>query len=293
MKTKIIRIILYFIGISCIAYPIYSRYLSYKNQTESIYDYKKELAIMEENELKEKMKKAEEFNTNNSIDTNIINTDYIDVNNENRISSYNFLNLGEMIGYINIPKINIELPIYEGVTTDNLIKGVSHMENTSLPNGDLNTHSVLAGHTGISRAEIFDNIDKLEIEDEFYVTFYGNTNKYKIIRRNVVLPEDTKDIRLENDKCLITLVTCTPKAVNTHRLLLTAEKVQDENVVENNNYQENTVINDDILDKNETNLFIEFIKKNKIIFLIIIVIILLLILLWILTFIKKREKNKD
>lgn len=288
MKIKIFRIILYVIGIVCIAYPIYSRFLSYKNQTESIYDYQKELAIMEENDLKEKLKKAEEFNVNNSIDTNIINTDYIGANDGNRISSYNFLNLGEMIGYINIPKINIELPIYEGVTTDNLIKGVSHMENTSLPNGDLNTHSVLAGHTGISRAEIFDNIDKLEIDDEFYVTFYDNTNKYKIVGIKIVLPEDTKDIRIEKDRCLVTLVTCTPKAVNTHRLLVTAEKVQDEEEIENN---KEITENNYIIETKEKMILIDFIKRNSILFVIVLIIIILFVILGIISF-RRREDKK-
>ena len=260
------------------------------NQTESIYDYQKELAIMEEKELEEKKKKAEEFNTNNSIDTNIIDSDYLDAKDENKISSYNFLDLGEMIGYINIPKINIELPIYEGVTTENLTKGVAHMENTSLPNGDLNTHSILAGHTGISRAEIFDNIDKLSIDDEFYITFYGTNTKYKVVDINIVLPENTKDLRIENDRCLVTLVTCTPKAVNTHRLLVKAEKVQNEEIEETNN--NNDIINkEEVVKNSKVSSYIDFIKRNKIMFSIILIIIILLIILNVLTIIK-RQKNK-
>ncbi len=290
MKNNFITILLYIIGFICIIYPIYTRFLSYMNQTESIYDYQKELAIMEEKELEEKKKKAEEFNTNNSIDTNIIDSDYLDAKDENKISSYNFLDLGEMIGYINIPKINIELPIYEGVTTENLTKGVAHMENTSLPNGDLNTHSILAGHTGISRAEIFDNIDKLSIDDEFYITFYGTNTKYKVVDINIVLPENTKDLRIENDRCLVTLVTCTPKAVNTHRLLVKAEKVQNEEIEETNN--NNDIINkEEVVKNSKVSSYIDFIKRNKIMFSITLIIIILLIILNVLTIIK-RQKNK-
>lgn len=292
MKNKIIKIVLYIVGIFCIAYPIYSRFLAYKNQTESIYDYKKEIITMQQEELEEKRKKAEEFNQNNSNETSVIYTDSIVEKTEEETSTYNFLDLGEMMGYISIPKISIELPIYEGVTVNNLTKGVAHMENTSLPNGNLGTHAVLAGHTGISQAEIFDNISKLTEDDEFFVTFYGVTTKYKVIRESVVLPDETRDLKIEPDRCLVTLVTCTPKSVNTHRLLVTGEKVEEiiDQVQEEPVQDEVQVIQK----KSNIELLKDFVSRNSTLFIIILLIIILLVILTILNKIasKRRKENE-
>lgn len=288
MKRKVIKIILYIVGFFCIAYPIYSKYLAFKNQTESIYDYKKELALMKEEEIKEKQRQAEEFNNVNSLETAIIDSN---LENNNLESSYNFLELGEMMGYISIPKIKLELPIYEGITATNLTKGVAHMENTSLPNGRTNTHSVLAGHTGIYEAELFDNLDRLNSGDVFYITFYGEKSKYKIVDEVIVLPDDTSSIKVEDGRCLVTLVTCTPKTINTHRLLITGEKVREENKddeigsfdEENNNY-------DEIVEYTELDLIIKFIKTKIRLFIVVIIVVVLLIILNIVSYIRRRKR---
>ena len=196
------------------------------------------------------------------------------------------------MGYISIPKISIELPIYEGVTVNNLTKGVAHMENTSLPNGNLSTHAVLAGHTGISQAEIFDNISKLTEGDEFFVTFYGVTTKYKVIRESVVLPDETRDLKIEPDRCLVTLVTCTPKSVNTHRLLVTGEKVEEIiDQVQEEPVQEEVQV---IQKKSNIELLKDFVSRNSTLFIIILLIIILLVILTILNKIasKRRKENE-
>lgn len=285
MKIKVIKIILYIIGIFCIVYPIYSKYLAFKNQTESIYDYKKELSLMKEEELKEKQRQAEEFNKANSLETAIIDSNLVNYDLE---SAYNFLELGEMMGYISIPKINLELPIYEGVTVNNLTKGVAHMENTSLPNGRTNTHSVLAGHTGIYEAEIFDNLDKLNSGDEFYITFYGEKSKYRITNESIVLPDDTSSIKVEDGRCLVTLVTCTPKTINTHRLLITGERVIDENIVEESDIKTNN--EEELKEYTELDLIIKFIKAKIRLFIIILVVIIILIILNSISYIHRRKK---
>lgn len=290
MKKRVLKILLYIIGILCIAYPIYSRFLAYKNQTESIYDYKKELAIMQEEELKEKLKKSEEFNANNSSETSVIDPSSITAKDDESSSSYNFLQLGEMIGYISIPKINIELPIYEGVTVNNLTKGVSHMENTSLPNGNINTHAVLAGHTGISQAEIFDNISELKTGDEFFVTFYNKTTKYKVVYETVVLPENTTNLKVEQGRCLVTLVTCTPKSVNTHRLLVTGEKVDEaEEIIKDEQDNIDAIVPaEEIVVKSDLALFGEFVIRNSKLFIALLIVLILLIILNIVTYIKNK-----
>lgn len=287
MRVKVLKVILYICGIFCIAYPIYSKFLSFKNQTEIISNYNKEIETMDKEILEDKLKKSEEFNDENASQIKVVDPNEIIVDDTS--SSYSFLELGEMVGTINIPKINLNLPIYEGITSNNLTKGVAHMENTSLPNGDLNTHSILAGHTGISQAEIFDNLNELEIDDEFYISFYGNTTKYRVIEKRVVLPDDTSSLKIEENRCLVTLVTCTPKTVNTHRLLVTGEKIEEKETKEDK-VEEN--INLEIIDeKSDFELFINFIKKNKSMMLFVFIVIIILIIISIIQKITKRKKE--
>ena len=288
MRVKVLKVILYICGIFCIVYPIYSKFLSFKNQTEIISNYNKEIETMDKEILEDKLKKSEEFNDENASQIKVVDPNEINVDDAS--SSYSFLELGEMVGTINIPKININLPIYEGITSTNLTKGVAHMEDTSLPNGDINTHSILAGHTGISQAEIFDNLNELEIDDEFYISFYGNITKYRVIEKRVVLPDDTSSLKIEENRCLVTLVTCTPKTVNTHRLLVTGEKIEEEKEIKEDKVEEN--INLEIIDeKSDFELFIDFIKKNKSMMLFVFIVIIILIIISIIQKITKRKKE--
>ncbi len=287
MKKSILKTFLYIVGILLICYPLCARFIEYKNQTKSVYNYKKEIAIMEEKELENRLEKAEKINNEKSTDILIVKEN--EIGNE-IVSEHDFLKEGEIFGYIRIPKLNIELPIYEGTTIDNLEKGVTHMENTSLPNGMTGTHCVLAGHTGILRAEIFDNIDKLEIGDEFFVNFLGNNNRYTIINKEIVWPDDTKDLKIEQDKCLVTLVTCTPRSINSHRLLVTAKL---DNIEENNtdkNIEDTIIANENIEEKSNLDILQAYLKNNIFKIVIIAAIIILIIMLEILSNRKKGEK---
>lgn len=118
------------------------------------------------------------------------------------------------------------LPIYEGTSDEVLLQGVGHLKNTSLPIGGKNTNSVLVGHTGITAKTFFDGLVDMELGDEFYIYVLEEVLKYKVIDIKVVLPNDTDNIKPLAEMDLITLVTCTPKYINSHRLLIIGQRVE-------------------------------------------------------------------
>ena len=129
------------------------------------------------------------------------------------------------MGHVNIPEINVNLPIYHGTSEEVLQKGVGHLENTSLPVGGEDTHTVLSGHTGLPSAELFNNLSELEEGDEFYLHILGEVLAYKIDQIKVVEPQETSDLLIDPTKDYATLVTCTPYGVNSHRLLVRGTRI--------------------------------------------------------------------
>ncbi|WP_226531036.1 class C sortase [Microbacterium paraoxydans] len=126
---------------------------------------------------------------------------------------------------IQIPKIDVDLPIYHGTSESTLQRGVGHLEGTSLPVGGESTHTVLTGHRGLAEARLFTDLDRLVIGDTFTVNTFGKVLTYKVVDTRVVEPDDTQALRQEEGRDLVTLVTCTPLGVNTHRILVTGERV--------------------------------------------------------------------
>lgn len=136
------------------------------------------------------------------------------------------LDLTEEMAFIDIPKINQKLPIYHGTTDAVLDKGVGHLENTSLPVGGSSTHSVLSAHCGLPKAELFTHLDKMEKGDIFTISVLDQTLAYKVYSIEVVEPKQVDSLYIEEGKDLVTLVTCTPYVVNSHRLLVHAERCE-------------------------------------------------------------------
>ena len=131
-----------------------------------------------------------------------------------------------VMGYIEIPKINVLLPIYHGVSSGVLSKGIGHLPETSLPVGGTSTHCVLAGHSGMSNARLFTDLPKLENGDVFYLHIYNKTLTYTVDQVKKVLPTDSSDLTIVDGKDYVTLVTCVPIAVNSHRLLVRGTRTE-------------------------------------------------------------------
>lgn len=132
---------------------------------------------------------------------------------------------GHTIGVITIPKINVRLPIFDQTLPALLEKGASLLDGTSYPTGGENTHSVLTSHSGLTQAKLFTDLEKLEVGDEFYVEINGQTLAYQVQQLKVVLPTETDDIKIVEGEDLVTLITCTPYMINSHRLLVQGHRV--------------------------------------------------------------------
>ena len=133
--------------------------------------------------------------------------------------------VGGVMAYVDIPKINVYLPVQHGTEADTLEKSVGHVVGTSLPVGGSSTHAVLSAHSGMASSKLFSDIDQLAEGDTFYIHVLGDTLAYKVDTIHTVLPTDTSLLQIEDGKDLVTLVTCTPFGVNTHRLLVRGHRI--------------------------------------------------------------------
>ena len=135
------------------------------------------------------------------------------------------LTAGGVMAYVDIPKINVCLPVQHGTDADTLERAVGHVVGTSLPVGGESTHAVLSAHSGMASSKLFSDIDQLAVGDTFYIHVLGDTLAYKVDTIHTVLPTGTSLLQIEDGKDLVTLVTCTPFGVNTHRLLVRGHRV--------------------------------------------------------------------
>lgn len=135
------------------------------------------------------------------------------------------LTVGGVMCYIDIPKIGVYLPVQHGTDADTLERAVGHVVGTSLPVGGSSTHAVLSAHSGMASSKLFSDIDQLAAGDVFYIHVLGGTLAYKVDAVHTVLPTDTSRLQIEDDKDYVTLVTCTPFGVNTHRLLVRGHRI--------------------------------------------------------------------
>ena len=135
------------------------------------------------------------------------------------------LTVGGVMCYVDIPKINVYLPVQHGTGAETLAKSVGHVVGTSLPVGGSSTHAVLSAHSGMASSKLFSDIDQLIEGDMFYIHVLGEVLAYEVDAINTVLPTDTSLLQIEEGKDLVTLVTCTPFGINTHRLLVRGHRV--------------------------------------------------------------------
>lgn len=216
LKT-IFAILMFATGVGIAAYPIISNILYERNATQVVESYDDAVEEMDQEEIDAAKEAARKYNE--QLKSAIVQ-DENGVGDQAGESYVDLSGVGESIGYITIPKIDLELPIYEGSSADVLQKGIGHMEQSSYPIGGEGTHSVLTGHRGLPDAELFTHLDKMEIGDCFYLHVLDEILAYRVDQIKVVEPNETGDLDIIPGKDYCTLVTCTPYSINTHRLLV-------------------------------------------------------------------------
>jgi len=232
MKKKLPKIfigLIFIIGLGIMLYPIISNLYIEHHQGNIIDEYNKTVESMPDDTLEKEREKAEGYNK--MLTGNMIITDPFDPEAQKKLEEnsdyYNILNIGNdnIIGYIKIPKINVSLPIYHGTSEEVLKRGVGHLQNTSFPIGGESTHAVLSGHTGLSSAKLFTDLDKLEEGELFFIEVLGEKLAYKIDQIKIVEPRETSDLVIKSGEDYVTLVTCTPYGINSHRLLVRGTRI--------------------------------------------------------------------
>ena len=222
LKSTVILLILFFIGLSLLLYPSVSNYWNSKTQSEAIVDYEAMLAAYKPEDYSAMFEAAEAYNRELEH-LGYPLRDYPQI--EERY--WNTLDISGtgMMGYLTIPKINQELPVYHGTSEAVLSTSVGHFQGSSLPVGGDSTHSVVSAHRGLPTAVLFTHLDRMEIGDTFTFTILDRVLTYEVDQIRIVEPNDASLIQIEPLKDYCTLLTCTPYGINTHRLLVRAHQV--------------------------------------------------------------------
>ena len=222
-KSTIILLISFFIGLCVLLYPSVSSYWNSKTQSEAIVDYEAMLAQFKPEDYTAVFEAAEDYNRRlYELEEPLKNykqlTDYNDI-----------LNTGGngMMGYISIPKIAQELPVYHGTSDGVLSVAVGHFEGSSLPVGGESTHCVVSAHRGLPTAVLFTQLDRMEIGDTFTFTILDRKITYEVDQIRIVEPNDPSLLQIVNGKDYCTLLTCTPYGINTQRLLVRGHQVDE------------------------------------------------------------------
>lgn len=227
----IIIALIFIVGLGVLSYPLLSSVVNNLNDRSKAYQTQSELETMPQKEIDAYIAGAEKYNA--SLTGTIVLTDPFDKAAYEQIGAHYEETLdigGGLMGYVDIPKINVYLPIYHGTSEEILSIGAGHLANTSMPIGGIGTHCVITGHSAYPSKTFFDYLTDLEEGDAFYLHVLDKTLKYRVNQIKVVLPDQVSDLFITEDKDYCTLVTCTPYSVNTHRLLVRGERVENDRV---------------------------------------------------------------
>lgn len=219
----LILLLILLIGAGLIAYPSFANWWNSFHQSRAVASYAETAANMNTEEYERIISKAQAYNRKLSR-SGILWT--LDEDEEKEYKEQLDIGTSGIMGYIDIPKIDVMLPIYHGIDESILQVAVGHIPGTSLPVGGEGSHCVVSGHRGLPSARLFTDIDKLVEGDSFTITVLNKTLTYEVDQIRTVLPTDLSDLQIEKGKDYVTLVTCTPYGINTHRLLVRGHRIE-------------------------------------------------------------------
>ena len=222
---NLVMVLLFISGAAVVLYPAVSDLWNcqWNNRMKSIYD--KSVNLYSEDTLKDEWSKAKAYNAQHTVNTV---KDAFD--NDEYIKTHPYSDLlnpskNGIMGYVEIPKIDQEIIIYHGTSSKSLERGAGHVEGTSLPIGGKSTHAVIAAHRGLPGAKLFTDLDQLKKGDNFYLRILDKKLAYRVDQIKTVKPEELSDLQITEGKDFVTLLTCTPYGVNTHRLMVRGHRV--------------------------------------------------------------------
>ena len=221
-KIGLLLVLMLFVGVCGLLYPSVSQYWNSKTQTRAVENYQEILNSLKQEDYEVFFQEADRYNVELSELKNPL-LNYRQLDGYNEILN---INGNGIMGYVSIPKLGVEIPIYHGISAEVLNVACGHLEGTSLPVGGENTHCVLSAHRGLPHAKLFTDLDKLEEGDTFTLTVLNRTLTYQVDQIKVVRPDEIDDVQLIAGKDLCTLLTCTPYGINSHRLLVRGTRIE-------------------------------------------------------------------
>ena len=220
--SNILLVLIFVAGLSLLLYPSFADYWNSFTQSRAIAGYAHEIAQIDDGTYERLLEEARAYNQRIFQNGQKYNLSEEDIEEYNSILG--FTSSGVM-GYIQIPSVDVNLPVYHGTSDAVLQIAVGHVEWSSFPVGGANTHSVLSGHRGLPSAKLFTDIDKMVVGDVFILQIMDETLTYEVDQIRIVLPQELNDLRIEQGQDLVTLVTCTPYGINSHRLLVRGHRI--------------------------------------------------------------------
>ncbi|MCL2461948.1 MAG: class C sortase [Defluviitaleaceae bacterium] len=220
--TTIVLLLVFLVGLSVLLYPTVSNIWNSHTQSKVITDYSRKISQLSDADYSAALEAANEYNQQL-----LTNTDRFDPTDSDLAEYDSILNIGgdQVMGVLEIPKIGVKLPIYHGTSAAVLQVGIGHLVGSSLPVGGPSTHAVISGHTALPSAQLLTRLDELKVGDRFIITVLDETLTYEVDEINTVLPDDMSLLGIEPGQDLVTLITCTPPSINTHRLLVRGRRV--------------------------------------------------------------------
>ena len=223
INYSVFLLITFFLGLAVFLYPAISDYVNSKSQSRVINQYSDEVAKLDKSVIYEMIDQAREFN---SMHMDKENPFFLEEHELDNYFSQLRLNDNPIMGYLEIPVIDVKLPIYHGTDDAVLQIGIGHFIGSSLPVGGIGTHSILSGHRALPSATLLSNLDKVEMGDTFSIDIVGEKFVYEVDQILIVDPKDITALIMDEKKDYVTLLTCTPYGQNTHRLLVRGHRIE-------------------------------------------------------------------